>query len=117
MLNLKVSPEFLALKRRSQVCVLSSAKKDEKGNSRNMLFCLRHFHIPCAYFSEEKYAARISTNLTPGVRAEVYGTGRTTTLLFCVWFQKFAEFSGSRNDSPALLMLDWYGSQTKTYSL
>lgn len=96
---------------------LVSAKKDEKGNSRNMLFCLRHFHIPCAYFSEETHAARISTDLTPGAWAEVYETGRITTFLFCAWFQKFAKFSGSSNDSPALLLLDWYGSHTKSLQL
>jgi hypothetical protein len=73
--------------------------KDEKGNSRNMLFCLRHFHIPCAYFSEKKHAARISPNLKLGERAQVYETGRITTLLSCVCFQKFAAFSGSRSVS------------------
>jgi hypothetical protein len=55
--------------------------------------------------------------LTPGARAEVYETGSITTLLFCAWFQKFGEFSGNRNDSPALLLLDWYGSHTNSLQL
>jgi len=58
-----------------------------------MLVCLRHFHTACAYFSEETHAARISVKLTPGARADVYETGRITTLLSWTWFQKFAEFS------------------------
>jgi hypothetical protein len=107
----------MVLKRRSQVCVLNSARKDKNGKSRNMLVCLRHFHIACTYFSEETHVARISTNLTPGERADVYETERITTFLFWACFQKFAEFSGSRNDSPALLLLDWYGSHTKSLQL
>jgi hypothetical protein len=103
--NPKCQPKILALKWRRQVGILSSAQKRVTVTAETHFSTSGAFHVS-VIFPRKIMRQELHLNLPPGEWAQVYETIWIINDLFCVWFEKFLEFSGARKESPVHLLQD-----------